>query len=290
MYKICLSLALAVFLVASAAAQKTDRENAGLLGAVKSVSSKQTSYSGVNSKEEGQTKQRDTVTYNKIGNEIERVVYDDYGVLVGKEIRTFNAANNLIESVLSDPQNALMEKQVFSYASSRLVQIVTTDDRGVVNLKQVNTYDSKNQLAAETYSVADRAFGKTIFKYDARGNLSEVAFFLADGTKAVAPVGPCLGAHREVYAYNEKDQLTGIKSYLPDGKIQRDWQYVYNAKGSISEDIRSTPPSRRKFVYTYEYDTKDNWIKQTGIFSDLTANATNPPERKVVVTREITYY
>jgi YD repeat-containing protein len=289
MYRTCLILLFAASLFNSANAQKkSDRETAGLLGAVKSVSSKQTSYSSVTAKEEGQTKQQDTVTYDKAGNEIERIVYDDYGFLIGKETRTFNAINNLLETILADPQGATMEKQVFSYTNNKLTQIVTSDDKGATTMRQVNTYDAKNQLTEETYYLTDKPFGKTTLKYDARGNLAEVFFNLADGTKTVAPVGPALGAHREVYTYNAKDQLTAIVSYLPDGKVQRDWKYVYNAKGSISEDLRTTPLSRKKLVYTYEYDTAGNWIKQTGILSDL--SNTKSPDRKIIVTREITYY
>jgi hypothetical protein len=286
-----LALMLAFLLCGAADAQtKTDREIAGLLGAVKTVSSRQTSYSGVEAKTEGQTRERDGVTYDKLGNEIERVVYDDYGTLIGNEIRKFSAAGNLTESILYDPQKALLEKQVFTYTGNKLTQIVTFDDKGAETLKQINTYDAKNRLTVETYYVAGKAFGKTLLKYDAAGNLSEAAFFLADETKAVAPVGPVAGAHREVYTYDAKKQVTGIVSYLPDGKQQRDLKYVYNAKGNITEDLTSSGTTRRKFVFTYEYDAGGNWIKQTGIQTDVSTSTTKSPDRKTVVTREIAYY
>lgn len=287
MYKLCLALTIVLFLFNQADAQKTDREKAGLLGAVKTISSKLTNYA---SGGEGQTKQLDIVTYDKTGNETERVIYDDYGLLVGKEIRTFDASGNLLEAVLSDPKNAVMEKGVYGYKNNNLIQIVNSDDKGNVNLKQINTYDAKSRLVEETYYVADKAVGKTIYKYDAKGNISEASFYLADGAKAIAPIGPCLGAHKVTYSYNEKDKPTVITVFEPDGKVKRSQQYTYNLKGNIIEDTRGSPVSSRKSVYTYEYDLKDNWIKQSGTAGDLSKTGTKSPERKTLITREITYY
>lgn len=288
--KLFLAFALATALFGAAGAQtKTDRENAGLRGAVKTISSKQSNFADANAKAAYAVLQRDVVTYDRAGNETERVIYDDYGTLVGKETRTFKAGS-LLESVASDPQNKVMEKQAFTYRGANLTQIVTFDGAGAPGLKQVNTYNPKNQLTEESYLVADQLYGKTVFKYDARGNVSETAFFLADGTKATAPIGPCLGAHRVTSAYNEKDQQTVVNAYEADGKLKHTWQYAYNAQGNISEDTRVSPLSKLKYVYTYEYDAAGNWIKQTAIQSELAATASSPPGRKVIVTREIAYY
>lgn len=288
--KICVIITLLLLFFDLVNAQKTDKEKAGLLGAVKTISSKITTYLDGNLLSTGQTKQQDSVTYDKIGNEIERVVYDDYGFLVGKEVRTFSSAN-LIGTVLSDTKNVLMEKQTYSYENTRLAQILSLDDKGNVYLKQLHTYDIKGRLSEETYYVNDKAAGKTVYQYDAKGNISEVAFYLADSSKAIAPIGPCLGAHKITYSYNENSQTTGVTAYETDGKIRQSWQYTYNAKRNLAEDIRESVYSRRKFVYTYEYDPNGNWIKQTAAITDLQKSGeSKPSERKTVLTREITYY
>jgi hypothetical protein len=284
-------LALALLFFAAANAQKTDREKAGLLGAVKTVSSKTTSYLDGNLQSIGQEKQQDAVTYDKVGNEIERVVYDDYGFLVGKEARAF-VGFNLVESVLSDPENAVMEKQTYSYEKNRLVQILNFDAKGVVYLKQAYIYDAKGNLSEEIYYVKDKLAGKTVYLYDAKGNNSEVAFFLADGAKAVAPIGPCLGAHRVAYSYNEAGKPSVVTAYEPDGKVKQSWRYGYNAKGNVAEDARESVYSNLKFVYTYEYDSGGNWTKRIASItttSKLSGDG-KPSERKAVTTRAITYY
>jgi hypothetical protein len=289
--KICVFLALVLSLFHLVDAQKTDREKAGLLGAVKTVSSKQINYIDGNLEAAGITKQQDSVTYDKIGNETERIVYDDYGFLVGKEVRTFNASANLIQTVLSDPKNAVLEKQTYSYENNRLIQILSFDDKGSVYLKQLHTYDAKGRLTEEVYYLGDKAAGKTVYQYDAKGNISEVAFYLADGTKAIAPIGPCLSAHKKSYSYNETGKITGVIAYETDGKLKQSWQYTYDSKGNLAEDIRESVYSRKKFLYTYEYDSNANWIKQTAAISDLSKSGdVKPDERKTVILREITYY
>lgn len=291
MFKLCLVLTFFLFLFNPAAAQKTDRETAGLLGVVKTLSSKQTNSFPGDAAKAAQTKQRDIITYDKNGNETERIIYDDYGLLIGTEIRTFTTGNNLIESVLTDPKKTLTGKRVYSFENNRLTQTVDLDGKGNTNLKQINSYDAKSRITEETYYIADKAFGKTTYKYDLKGNLAEASFFLADGTKAIAPIGPCLGTHRVTYLYNENGETTVVTAFEPDGKLKRTWKYAYNAKGNIVEDTRISPGYNKKFAYTYEYDLKGNWIKQTGIIRDMSKlSETDAYERKTIVTREITYY
>lgn len=107
-----------------------------------SVRSQTADYLDDNSKEKGRTKQLDTVTYDTNGNESERIIYDDYGFLVGKEVHTHDAKDNLTESVLSNPKGVVMERRAYAHDNSKLVQIITYDGKGRAVLKQVNSHDA----------------------------------------------------------------------------------------------------------------------------------------------------
>jgi len=300
MHRLFTALTLPLLIFSLAAAQKgPDREGENLLGAVRSVRSQMTEYSDGDSQGESRTRQRDLVTYDARGKEVERTIYDDYGFLVGKEVYARDANGNLIESVLSDPKGVAMERQTYAYANAKLAEIVGHDGRGNVGLREVYAYDEDGRLREVTYYEGREAVGKTAYSYDGQGRVSEVAFYLADGSRAVAPVGPCLGAHRVTYSYDEMGRPAKVIAYEPDGNPEKSWQYSYNPAGQLAEDIREDAWSRTTFVYAYEYDSRGNWIKQIATVSgqpklgqldfDETTQMT-PDKRRVIISREIAYY
>lgn len=292
MHRVSAVLTLSLLLFNLAGAQKKlDRENENLLGAVRSVRSQQTDYLDGNLHKQGRTRQLDMVIYDAKGNEAERTIYDDYGFLVGNEVHTHDANGNLIESILSDDKGVVMERRVYTYDKGKLTQIIIYDGKGNAGLKQVNSYNEDDQLREETYYDPNKAAGKTVYKYDERGNISEVAFYLASGSKAVAPIGPCLDAHRVTYSYDEKGRPLKVVAYKTNGELKRSWQYSYNPKGQIAEDIREDVWSRTTFVYAYEYDSHGNWIKQIATVNDQSKlSQMGPDEWKTMITREIAYY
>lgn len=292
MHRLFAALALALLLFNSTGAQKKpDRENENLLGAVRSVRSQMTDYIGRNLQEQGRTKQLDMVIYDAKGNEVERTIYDDYGFLVGKEAYSYDAGGNLIESVSSDDKGVVMERRVYTYDKGKLTQVVSYDGKGNARLKQVNSYGENGRLREETYYDPKKAAGRTVYKYDEKGNISEVAFYLANGSKAVAPIGPCLGAHRVTYSYDEKGRPIKVVAYEPNGELKKSWQYSYNPQGQIAEDIRESAWSHTRLVYTYEYDSHGNWIKQIATVNDQSKlSQMEPHERKTIISRVIEYY
>ena len=165
------------------------------------------------------------------------------------------------------------------------------DGKGTAVLKQVNSYGENERLREETYYDPKKAAGKTVYQYDEKGNVSEVAFHLADGSKAVAPIGPCLGAHRVIYSYDGTGKPIKVVAYEPDGELKKSWQYSYNPKGQVAEDIRESAWSRTAFIYIYEYDSHGNWIKQIATVTDQSKlSQTGATERKTIISREIVYY
>jgi hypothetical protein len=283
---------LALSLVTAVVAQnKTDREKENLKGPVRLVRSESRDYIEQTSPDKGRVRQLDTVTYDRVGNEIERTIYNDYGFLVGKEVRTRDADGNLVESVLTDPKGAIMEKKTYVYDAGNLLHIDTYDAKGRIGVKQVNSYDAAHRVRDETYYDPKIARGKTVYKYDGNGKLAEVAFYLANGAKAVAPIGPCLGAHRVAYSYDSQGRPERTMAYEPDGEIKTTWQYTYASEQEVVEYVKEDVWSRIRFVYEYDRDSHGNWIRQMVTIEDEPKLSERPTSsRKKEVSREIEYY
>lgn len=289
-------MALALFAIAllfnSANAQKKpDKDNENLLGPVKSVQSELLDFDPQDPGRIIRTKQRDIVTYDTKGNEIERTIYDTYGFFAAKQRYSYDANGNLTDSAMYDEKGVIMERQAYTYTNGNLTQIAGTDAAGAASYKEVHSYDDKGRIRESTHSIQNKTFGKTVYKYDQKGNLSEVAFYTPEGTKADAPIGPCSGAHRITYTYDTTNKPVQIVSFETDGKQQRSWNYTYDSKGQLAKDVRDSEFSRTTYTYTYEYDPHGNWTKQFGTAQTQPKTFDDKPhERKTVISRKITYY
>ena len=292
MQRLSAALTLTLLLFISVVSQeKSDLEKANLLGPVRSVRSKTVDYKDETLKQSLGTWESETVSYDEKGNEIERITSLDQGSLVGKEVRTYDANGNLIGSV-SSTDEGVDERRVYAYQDGKLISIVSYDADGKVDSKQFNTYGKDGLLLEEKYLVSNKAFGKTVFKYDQIGNLSEAAFYMPNGTKSIAVIGPCRGAHRVTYVYNEQRQPIKKVQYDPDGRISWSWQYSYDSKGQITAESLGYYSSRQTAVHVYEYDSRGNWIKKITTSNSGVKSPPHLPPRSTasVTSREISYY
>jgi hypothetical protein len=289
--QVCTLLGTSVLLASVVVGQKkSDREKENLKGAVRVVRSRSTNYPEGNAVASSPAKQLDHVTYDSDGNETERTIYDDYGFLVGKEVRIRDAKGNLVETVLTDPDGAIIEKKTYAYDGGDRTQ-VSTYDKDKISLRQVNTYDTVHRLREETYYDLTIARGKTIYKYDDKKHVAEVAFYLTSGAKAVAPIGPCLGAHRVVYSYDSQDRTIRVIAYEADGKVKASWQYDYASGQEVIGYVKATDWSQTRFSYQNEYDSHGNWIKRIVTVETKSKFGEDVNgSRKTAVTREIEYY
>ena len=292
MRRLLTAFTVTLLLSYSAGAQnKSDREKASLLGPVRTVRTQNTDYSDGTLQERLGTKERDTVTYDQKGNEIERVIYDDYGFLRGKEVRTYDAQGNLTENVFSD-ETGVVGRRVYTYQNGKRIRIVASDSKGKVDTTQDNLYGKDGLILEEKYSAGGKALGKTVYKHDQNGNLTGVRFYLANGAKAIAPVGPCLGAHRMTYSYNKQNQPTKVVAYEPNGEFKASWKYSYDTKGQTTEKIYETQWSKQAFTFAYEYDSRGNWTRQIVTKDYVSSLAMDMENTRAtsVVSRDISYY
>lgn len=132
---------------------------------------------------------------------------------------------------------------------------------------------------------------------------------MKSGEKSVAPVGPCLGAHRVTIKYDANRRIIAKAVFDPDGTEKKSWAYAYNDKGDFSSFTLKSGSTRSTTTYTYEYDSVGNWSKRVVVYDnddgmlELMLNATGKKVtaeelRKMkesgritrVAVRQITYY
>lgn len=251
----------------TAAHQKSNREEEDLLGPVRSVSSQMTHRLLEMDLGEPETKDRpqrqDLVVYDRQGNEAERTIYDDYGFLVGRQVARRDPDGHLVESILSDPKGTVMARYAYVHADGKLAETVHYDRQGKVELREINSFGEQSRLSETTYRTAGISVGKTVYRYDSAGRRSETAFFMPDGAKAIAPIGPCLGAHRITFTYDEQGRPREAVSYEPSGVMKKSWLYAYNDKGLVSEEKLEDSYDHTTNTHVYEFDPRGNWIRRT---------------------------
>ncbi len=287
-----LALPLLIFGL-TAAKEVPDAQRENLFGPVRSVDVRMTRHLGDEAEDKGRPMQLDIVTYDLNGHEIERTIYDDFGFVVGKQVVTRDANGNVTDRILSDPEGKVLERESFVYAGGRLAEIIYRNEKGEVGLRQVSTYGDDGLVREVAYHEAEKVVGRTVYRYDAQGRGSEATYYRADGARAIAPIGPCLGAHRMTYEYDEKGRPAKVVAYEPDGRMKKSWRYSYNAKGDIAEERREDSWSREASTISYEYDSRGNWIRRVAIVNDVPKPGRRempPSKSRVIHSRKITYH
>jgi hypothetical protein len=301
--------------------EKSDRERLRFVGAVKTVRERSYSYLGPDDYKKEEKRRAnfdtgDTVTFDVRGNEIERLLVSDFGEAMGRETRTFDLDGRVTETVFTDPKRTVRDKTVYKYSAGRIIEILGYHAKGVLRERTIRAYDADGRVTEEVYYDPTVARAKTVFKRDAKGTEVEMAFFFADGSKAIAPVGPCLGGHRVTMTEDDKGRPIAKAVYDIDGKVKKSWTYAYDERGEFTEQtLTSSGGSAYRYIYKYEYDSHGNWLKRTAAVEETgtdrfvaelletmekASKETAPPEEKkkltesmrrtLVSTREITYY
>ena len=282
----------------TAQVRQTDRDKANLFGPVRSVTSTSTEFTGDKIEGKGfSRKPPESVSYDEAGNELEEQMVSDFGEQMGKTLNKFDTDHRLLESRWLDPNGKVVRKDVFTYTDGRLKEITTFDDNNVLREKTVHVYDEKARLIEEVYYDPAKPVAQTVYKYIQRGTQpAETAFFLIDGRRATAPVGPCLGAHRITSSFDEKGRVLTQDVFEDTGALKKEYRWTYDDRSNVTTYTSKSPSSTVTFVYSYEFDAKGNWIKQIARGTskenglDVFGKPAAPYIRTVVTTRKIVYF
>lgn len=278
------------------AKEKSDREQTGLVGPVRSVHTESTEItfqSGQQLKDE--KKPLSMEVFDKRGNLIERILhyadkmptnhmkwsyfYDNEGNILEK--RSYNNLDVLISKDIStyDVNGKRKGKTAYLYDIPETVA-------GLSKLTEEYFYDLKGNLERIDLFANDHPspLNKHIYTYDAHGNKTSKTSYCPNCDTPLVGKG--------VMRYDEKGRMIEFESYVSDG--------VFSLKEKISYDERGNPISIKDYGpdgilqnernTVYEYDAKGNWIKSSSQETVFFRNMNIEVKKVTVVYRTIIYY
>jgi hypothetical protein len=208
-------------------AKKTDVEEGGLKGKVKSV--KETYYEAINKFGEvikGKERYPPTLTrYDVKGNKTEWNGYNSDGSFSYKYTYKYDAKGNTIEKI--------------EYNSAG-------------SLKSTWEYDNKgNNIEYNEYSSGGSLGKKVIYKYDDKGNRIEQNEYNSDGSLR----------EKSTFKYDAKENRIERNEYNSRGSLRYKSTYKYDNKGNEIEWNEYNSAGGFDYKYTYKYDAKGNNIE-----------------------------
>jgi hypothetical protein len=119
---------------------------------------------------------------------------------------------------------------------------------GLPRLSVAYTYDNKGEVLTATELDEDRIFEKSFFKYDDKGNKTELKEFDGGG----------LMTKYYTYKYDNNGRLIRKNdlTITPQATF-----YIYNENGDVS--IENEVWDEFKIAYLYKYDSNGNWVEKT---------------------------
>jgi len=287
------ALCAVLALTASVAGQELPtRQSEHLVGPVRTVAGEtwDASRDGDRPGTEQRHKPIDTVTFDAAGRVTTRDIIDDYGFAVGREVYRYDGAR-LVESVLRDEKAAVLERRTYAYGARAGVEAssMAVSGAGEGGYEARFSRTASGRLERITYLVKGVEMGHTTLTYEEGPDPVVVAFFLATGARAVAPVGPCLGAHRMTYRYTG-GKVAEHTLFEPDGARKRRSAFTYDAAGNVSSERRIEPSGETRLTHVFEYDRRGNWITRTTTVArtDRVRGGASPP--LISITRRTLTY
>jgi len=274
----CLYASLAI------AGVKTDLQKDDLTGPAQTVRIETARFSNRSGQwVEGPRELSASVIYNVRGNKTEVIG----SVFVGKTLYTYDLQGKLIETVSYNSDNSLLSKTVYTYADTgNLVEMVSYNADGSLDSKTEYTYDDAGRLTEAVSSASFGLLSRIRYVYDDQGHLLEELF---EHSRLIHTYD-IQGNRIRTVSYDAHDPGLGIEktveTYDANGNILELTTY-YTEKVGEEEGKPIPPPSKR--IYTYEWDARSNWVKQTQ--TSCTAETGKPVcEPSLVTYRTITYY
>jgi YD repeat-containing protein len=238
---------------------KTDRENRGLIGPVKTVSTRRTETPLRDGKPgEPKVAQLDLITFDEQGHMIQEDVIDPDGTPREKWVYTYDANGNRTERSGYESSGGLIAKDTYRNEFDTQGRLITTsmyDADGKLNYRMVRNYDYRGLMTdSTTYDRNGSVSNRSTFTYDEKGKLAEFALYNSAGALM----------QRQTVTNGRNEML--LSNY--DGTLK-------------SREIRSVPIKD-------ELDAHGNWTRLT---TNKEVTQSGRTEAALEITRRIiTYY
>jgi hypothetical protein len=291
----------------SSARKKSDREQDGLRGSVRSVRVESASVSRIaglftrerrrliriadydidgnkikqiNYNSGGRDKQTEIYSHDSEGRKTEWVVKQE-DVVIRTVYRYYDSQVEAVEQVMGGSTIIRKYRNTFD-ASGNQTEASYSDDRGTY-IKAHYTYNFDDQGCITTVATSNTdgyVYHKIVYRYDSDGNIIMEAAHRSDGTLY----------KKSVFSYSSNGRVRKDYTYKEDGSLEIKLVSTYNDRGDVIEVICYGADGKHKggkTVRKYEYDSMDNWIKQTTESLDaLTGEIT----ATWIEYRDISYY
>jgi len=213
--------------------------------------------------------------YDDKGHEIEQYHSNSDGES-GKETSKYDDIGNIIELNRYYPVDSLEASWKYTYKFDDKGNIIeeNTYTNGSAEGRLVTyKYDEKdNLIEAKVYTTDSILHWKTTFKYDDKGNKIEKNMYSYDGSLS----------GKEIYKYDDRGHRIETSNSYQDGILHWKNTYKYDDNDNlIEETYLSDNGSSSQKIYKYEYDEKNNWIRQIQFRNDIP---------QYIIEREIAYY
>jgi hypothetical protein len=281
---LALSVLTLAFAYQSAAQTETDRENAGLVGPVRSVRVETARVSNVSGRpDEGERVLTNLSSFDEKGNATGQSVFSPDGS-PNRKLGwgyTFDAKGRVSERTFLNAEGALTSRAVSAYdEKGRRVEMTFYNPSGAVNHVQKFDYDGKGRMVREVHLNPDGTIRDTSdYTYDADGRPAEWIIYKPDGTLS----------QRKVSTYDEKGRETGWVIYRGDGAPGLGQRRGYDDRGNVIENLRyGNGVLVGRETFTYEFDARGNWVKRRTVKETVKEGISRTDTE--VSYRTITYY
>jgi hypothetical protein len=232
----------------------------------------------------GSLENKTVYAYNSDGKVIEEGYYDGKGILQYKKVYNYRGPGNVVDvATYTEGGSKFDGKQSYRYDDNRgLTENASYGPDGTLRLKQTYAYNDK-KLLTETarYNRENHLLIKTTYRYDDRERLIVQAEYKRDGSLQ----------SQTVFVYNSRTNIVEQSNFTTDGSLDNRRTSNYDDKGNLTEEAGYGADGMldEKNVYSYKFDSRGNWTKQTK--SKWVANAGRSRLEPIEATyRTIVYY
>jgi hypothetical protein len=254
--------ALCIYVLAGStvgAQTKTDRENQGLIGPVKTVSTKRTETPLRDGKPgEPKDAEWELITFDEQGHMIQEEPINRDGTPREKWVYSYGANGYRSERSGYDSSGRLITKNTYRYEFDTQGRLSTTsmyDADGKLYNRMVRNYDYRGLMTdSTTYDRNGSVSNRSTFVYDEKGNVAEFALYNSAGALM----------QKQIVTSGRNDMLLSNNDGTPK-----------------SREIRSAPIKE-------DFDARGNWTRLT---TNRVVTQSGTTEAALEITRRIiTYY
>ncbi|HLP14259.1 MAG TPA: hypothetical protein VK177_20170 [Flavobacteriales bacterium] len=227
-----------------------------------------------------------TLSFNKKGEVLTKVVYSSNDALVLKTDFIHDGKGNLIEMTIYDNANNWLEKGNYTYDSlNRVIASLYQKNQGYYSHDKY-VYNVKGDTSTEHCYRKDSSLS-FMYKnfFDEKGNRLGYIWYDAQGAmlSRLLYTNNVKGKNTQSLLYNRNNELFSKIVYVYDEKQNNAEIYIYKPTASYhssqpqngDENIIYDGPSAPDFIleekkrYVYKYDKKGNWVTRIEYKNDV---------------------